>query len=76
MKPVKGLLPGLPPLTPTQGELGAGLPQLYSGVVALFEAMRGRSLLPSSVELESKGPAYLSLGNIQAPPTPSPTTGY
>lgn len=58
------------------GELGVGLQQSYSGVVALFAAMRGRSLLPSPEELEPKGPAHFSLGNIQAPPTPPPTAGY
>lgn len=47
-----------------QGEQGSVLPQFYSGLVALFASMRGRALLPSSVELEPKGPTHPSLGSI------------
>lgn len=48
------------------------LPQFHSELVALFVFMRGRALLPSSVELEPKGPTHPSLGSIQAPPFPLP----
>lgn len=54
------------------GEQGSVLPQFHSELVALFASMRGRALLPSSVELEPKGPTHPFLGSIQAPPSPFP----
>lgn len=72
MKHATGLLPGLPPLTPTQGSRA---PHSHSSTPELeVVGLRGRGLLPSPVELEPKGPAHPSLGSLQAPPPlpPSP----
>lgn len=57
------------------GEQGSVLPQFYSGLVALFVSMWGRALLPSSVELEPKGPTHPPWAAFRLLPPPSPTLG-